>query len=189
VQGLSNHPTIAAWLTTDNLIRSFTAAVHNVSAGTNPTAHARQLAPTGPFRVIEGNGAHIDPRSYGRYDRIGDAVASVEAAKAAGVYSALKPRIEEAHAEQGVGGTFDASLERAIVELLETPVIDGPIALVPKGVGYAFADPRLEQLTPPQKQLLRMGPRNARRIQAKLREIGRELGIPEERLPSTPTTS
>ena len=33
------------------------------------------------------------------------------------------------------------------------------------------ADPRLENLSTPQKQLLRTGPDNMRRIKAKLREI------------------
>jgi hypothetical protein len=51
------------------------------------------------------------------------------------------------------------------------------------GVGYAFADPRDEGLTPAQKQLLRMGPGNARIVQAKLREIALALGIPPQRLP------
>jgi hypothetical protein len=36
---------------------------------------------------------------------------------------------------------------------------------------YKFADRQLESLTTPQKQLLRTGPENMRRIKAKLREI------------------
>jgi len=51
------------------------------------------------------------------------------------------------------------------------------------GVGYAFADAGEEDLAPAQKQLLRMGPANARAVQAKLREIALALGIPSARLP------
>ena len=53
----------------------------------------------------------------------------------------------------------------------------------PRGAGYGFADPRLERLTAAQKQLLRMGPANARLVQGSLRTIALELGIPAERLP------
>ncbi len=74
-------------------------------------------------------------------------------------------------------------MERAIVELLKVPVVEGEVALRMSGIGYAFADPRLEGLSPPQKQLLRMGPENVKAIQGKLREIASFLQIPESRLP------
>ena len=54
---------------------------------------------------------------------------------------------------------------------------------MPEGIGYGFVDPQLESLSNPQKQLLRMGPRNIRLIQAKLRETALALGIPASRLP------
>ena len=66
-----------------------------------------------------------------------------------------------------------------VTELLETPVIDGSIALESKSVAYEFADPRLQSLSA-QRQFLRMGPRNMRLIQAKLREIAPVLGIPPQ---------
>jgi hypothetical protein len=50
---------------------------------------------------------------------------------------------------------------------------------------YAFASPALEQLSPAQKLLIRTGPANARRIQARLRAIALALGIPASRLPGT----
>ena len=75
-------------------------------------------------------------------------------------------------------------LERAIVELLRTPVVTGDVRLQPSPVTYAYADPRLESLSPAQKQLLRMGPRNVSIIKRKLREIATALGIPDSRLPA-----
>ena len=47
-----------------------------------------------------------------------------------------------------------------------------------RGIGYGYADPKLEAMPAAQKQLLRMGPENARAVQAKLREIALALGIP-----------
>lgn len=101
------------------------------------------------------------------------------------LYATLKPRIEDAHRELGESNaSFNRTLERAIVSLLETPAVEGPIRLKTHGaIGYRFVDERLEALTPAQKLLLRMGPRNAHLIQAKLRDIALALGIPASRLP------
>jgi hypothetical protein len=189
VRKLSSHPTVAAWLAGDNLLRSFVAATNNVVSSRSPVPHVRRLAPSEPFRVVErGGNTFIDSRSYARYDRIADAVASVDAAGAARLYSTLKPRLSEAHDELGSGTSFDATFERALVLLLQTPVLEGPVRVEPKdGITYGYADPRLEALAPAQKQLLRMGPRNTKVIQAKLREIATALGIEDNRLPA-PTT-
>ena len=115
---------------------------------------------------------------------IANAIASVDPAGAARLYATLKPRIEEAHRELGSPDqSFDRTVERAIVALLDTPIPDGSVQLVPKGIGYAFADKSVENLTGAQKLLLRTGPRNARIIKGKLRDIGVALGIPPGRLP------
>ena len=60
------------------------------------------------------------------------------------LYATLKPRIEEAHRDLGgQNASFDRTLARAIVALLETPIVDTPPRLKPKGIGYAYADDRL----------------------------------------------
>ena len=184
VGGLSSHPRVAAWLATDNLIRNFTVAVENVAGGISPAGHLQVLRPPAPFsRSERGERLFIDPRSYDRYTSLADAVASVDPAGAARLYTTLKPRIEEAYGELGHDEPFDRALERAIVALLRVPDVEGDIELEPQGAVYQFANPRLEQMTSAQKQLLRMGPRNVRTIQERLREIALALGIPPDRLP------
>jgi hypothetical protein len=186
VGALSSHPTIAAWLTTNGLIRNFTVVVENIAAGRTPAGHLRVLRPAQPFAIVEARGREvvIDPRSYRRYDNIAAAVASVDADGAAKLYSVLKPRIEDAHRELGLGGSFDALLETAIVRLLEAPAVDGELALLPRGALWEFNDPRLARLTQAQKQLVRMGGRNVRVIQRTLRDVALALGVPPERLPT-----
>jgi hypothetical protein len=181
---LSSNPRVAAWLTTDGLIRNFTVVVANIAEGRTPASHLRTVAPTGPFRIVErGGDQFIDPRSYERYDRLADAVASVDAPGSARLYATLKPRIEEASQELGQSGaSFDRMMERAIVSLLAVPVVEGSVEVGPRGIVYGYADPALESMTPAQKHLLRMGPRNVRIIQDKLREIAQALGIPSDRL-------
>lgn len=184
VEALSSHPRVLAWLTTNGLIRNFVVVVENISTGTTPARHLRVLRPSGPFRVAEvDEETVVDPRGYERYTGIADAAASIDAARAARLYAALKPRIEEAYAELGRQEPFDRALERAIVALLQVPVLSGNVRLEETGATeYRYADRRLEQLTEPQKQLLRMGPDNVGVIQSKLREIALALGIAAERL-------
>ena len=178
VERLSSHPRVAAWLATNQLIRNFTVSVINVADGQSPSRHLRALRPSGSFGVVEEGGVPvIDPASYHRYDDYADAVGALDAEGVARTYVTLGPRVDEAAAELGHPGRFDPVLERAILELLKTPVVEGPVHLAPKGVGYEYADVRLQSLSGAQRQLLRMGPRNMKIIQAKLREIAPHLGI------------
>jgi hypothetical protein len=185
VRRLSSHPQVLAWLTTDRLIRTFTVAVANVAEGTTPAGHVQILRPRQSFAVTEvGENLVADPKSYGRYDGLAQAVESIDAAAASRLYATLKPRLDEAYRELGYLDTpFDAAVERALVRLLRTPIADRRAPIEPRGIGYGYRDERLESLSGAEKQLLRMGPANARRVQAKLREIALALGIPSERLP------
>jgi hypothetical protein len=132
--------------------------------------------------VIErGNQTAIDPKSYARYDSLAAAAESLDPAGTARLYATLKPRIEEAARELG-DSSFDRTFERAIVSLVNTPTVNDPILVEPRGIGYGFVDPKLEGLTAAQKHLIRTGPRNAAVIKQSLRNIAVALGIPEERL-------
>jgi DUF3014 family protein len=184
VKKISSNPRLAAWLATEDLIRDFTIGVANVAQGNSAARQLTVLRPSSNFRVIKrGNDIAIDPRSYARYDTLAAAAASMDPAGSARLYATLKPRIEEAARELG-DSSFDRTLERALVQLLSTPAVNDPILLQSKGLGFGFADPKLENLTAAQKHLLRTGPRNAATIQSALRAIALALGIPETRLPA-----
>ena len=179
VSALSSHPRVAAWLTTDQLIRNFTVVVVNISNGRSPARHLGAVRPTGEFIADEdGEIARIDARSYRRYDEYADAVGALDAEGTARLYATLKPRIQDAYRELGYpDGDFDRAMERALVELLNTPDIDGDVMLTPKSVSWEFAEPKLQSLSGAQRQFLRMGPRNMRIVKDKLREIAPLLGI------------
>lgn len=191
VKQLTSHPVAAAWLTTDGLVRNFVVVVANVVDGTAPGAHLRPLRPTSTFQVIDRSGRlFIDPRSYRRYDGVAGAATSIDPAGAARLYTTLKPRLEEAYRELGNPDSFDHAVETAIVRLLQVPAVSDPVQVQLKGgTGYAYANPSLESLTGPQKQLLRMGPANVQAIQSSLRAIAVALGIPANRLPSPQKTN
>jgi len=84
---------------------------------------------------------------------------------------------------------FDDTLVRAMAELLETPVVDGPILLEQKVLSYAMTDPALEALSPAQKQLLRMGPKGVQVVHEKIGQLAAALGIAPSRLPRPKTYS
>jgi hypothetical protein len=180
VRKLSSHPQVAAWLATDGLIRNFVVVVTNIAEGKTPTRFLRTLKPPAPFTVAGGPGtAEIDPRSFERYTTFAQAVDSLDPAATARLYVLLKPRMQEAAAELGTTESFDRVLQRALQLLIDTPVPGNPVRVTPVGArDYGFADASLEGLTAPQKQLLRMGPQNARVVQAKLRAIAQALREP-----------
>jgi hypothetical protein len=186
VTRLSSHPRVAAWLTSDHLLRDFVAIVVNISQGQTPTPHLTHVKPQGTFQTQQqGAAIRIDPRSYSRYDSYASAVAELDAQGAARLYATLRPRIDEAYGELGApDGDFDRTFQKALVQLLETPIVEGDVGLASTSVSYSFADPALEGLAPVQRQFLRMGPRNMRLVRAKLVEIAGFLGIPPDSLPA-----
>ena len=182
---LSSYPVIAAWLTTDGLILNFAAVTSRVANHDQVAQELRAIGPVPPFRPrVSRDRLFLDPSSYKRYDRYSAAVSSIDSRGAAQLYATLKPRILDASKRiDPTAPEFDSVMERAFVDLLRVPIVEGEIELVPQGMVYGFADPRLEELSPAQKHLLRMGPQNVQVIQKKLREIADYLGIPASRLP------
>lgn len=173
VTRLSSHPTVAAWLATKGLIANFTLVTLTIAEGRTPATLLRPIAPRGRFGTTTSHdGLLIDPRSYDRYNPHAEAIAALDSAGAASLYLTLKPRITDAYKELGFPeGDFDRVLERAIGVLLQTPAVDDKATLLPKGVTYAYADPALQSVSPAQKQLLRLGPRNGQIVRGKLEEI------------------
>jgi hypothetical protein len=121
--------------------------------------------------LVEGR-LRLSEKSAHRYDTFAQAVTSIDVRAAAKVYRALHPVLEAAW--RGLGypdASLDARAAEALGRLVDAPVPPGPIELVEAGRLYILADPELESLGAVEKQLIRMGPQNARRVQAKAREL------------------
>ena len=178
VISLTRHEGINTWLASNELVRKFVAFADNVAHGQVAKGPVRSLAPEGPFLVkpLGNDTFELDPASYDRYNRFTEIAVSVDARRAAEFYHLLRPLFKAAYAELGYGDRdFDDVVFQAIGRLLETPVIEEPIVLVRPVVMYKYQDERLENLSPVQKQLMRMGPRNTRLLQNKLSEVALEL--------------
>jgi hypothetical protein len=182
LQQLSSHPQLAAWLLTNDLIRKFTAIVDRIAIGASPAKPAAFAKPSQPFHATgSGDSLRIDPQSYDRYNTLAAVVDSLDVDGSARTYQRLKPLINQAYRELGYPDEdFDRKLSMAIARLLDTPVPTGPAALKATSVSYQFADPELESLSSPQKQLLRMGPQNMQIVQAKLRAFAKAAGLMQQ---------
>ena len=147
VSALSSNPVVASWLTTERLIVNFVVVTSKIADGQTPVAELKTVGPVPPFKARTARGTlSIDPSSYHRYDRYAQAVSALDARGTVRLYETLKPRINEADKSFGGSGEFNGELERAIVELLTVPIVEGPVALKMSGIVYAYADPRLEGL-------------------------------------------
>jgi hypothetical protein len=179
VASFSSHPELAAWLATPDLVRTFVAIVDKIAIGVSPAKSAPFVRPKQPFEVSgSGPTLQISQASYDRYNTIASVIDSVNADGAAKAYARIKPLCEQAYRDLGYpDGDFDKKMSLAMARLLDTPVPAGPIELRATSVTYQFADPDLESLSSPQKQLLRMGPRNMKVVQAKLREFVKAAGL------------
>ncbi|MFC2167379.1 DUF3014 domain-containing protein [Acidobacteriota bacterium] len=182
---LSTHTTLSQWLKSKDMIRSFVAAVDNIANGETPRSHIAFFKPEGIFDIVVRDGiVSIDPGSYQRYNLVADVFSSLNAKQTVRLYWLLSPTLQEAYKELGYPNkAFQKTLIMAMAELLKVPVLDQNIEVEKDVVYYEIVDPRLESLNPAQKHLLRMGPENIEIIQAKLRELAQELGVPESELP------
>lgn len=184
-KALSTNPELARWLGRSALVRTLTAVVDNVASGESPRQHLDFLAPRQRFAAARRPPRQIvpDPKGFAGYDGFADAVASLDATAAATAYRTLEPLFDAAYVELGhPGGGFSKALDRAIQALLAAPVLREDTALVPHAIGFRYADPALEGLTAAQKQFLRIGPRNVRIVQGKLREL--QAALSPEQQPS-----
>jgi len=170
---LSAHPDFVRWLATDNLIRQMANVVDRISRGLSPAPEVALLRPQGAFEVTRGGAPTITPASFRRYDGLASIVESLDAKSIVQAYHTIQPRLDEAYRALGrTEGGVDHAIDVALQMLIDTPIPAEPLRVTTgKGATYAYADGQYERLQPVQKQLLRMGPDNARRIQARLREI------------------
>jgi hypothetical protein len=172
-------PQLREWLSQPELLDRWVVVADNLALDTSPRKQLLFLAPKAPFKALEKGGrATIDPRSYQRYDSVAGAIASVDAKALASAVRELHPWLESAYHKLGYPDrSFDAAAQAALQRLVDAPVVETPPALKSKGAIWLFADEKLESLGPVEKQMLRMGPRNTRVIQAKAREIAAALDL------------
>ena len=166
-------PEMSEWLKQDDLVRRFAVVADNARLGDYPRKQLAFLAPEAKYPVIQnGDGWVADPEGYHRFDKFVDVAISVDPKRAVALLRTLSPLLVTALKELGQLNPDPIATVRAGIDVaLATPDLQGEVQLVQPKVYYQYADPRLEQLKPLQKQLLRMGPQNVARIKSYLAQV------------------
>ncbi|MET6759118.1 DUF3014 domain-containing protein [Pseudoalteromonas sp. NCIMB_1079] len=167
---------VMSLMVTDDVIRRGVVFVDNLAKGKVAKKHTPVVQPEDKFSVNEGDILTINPNSYERYTPYVKIFTSMSAAQAVRMYEEYKPLINNAYSEIGYGDDeFNQTLTDAIDLLLDTPEPEGDLPLLRDSVTYQYAFSEWEQLPAAQKQLLRMGPENMKKVKAALRNIKAQL--------------
>ncbi len=191
LEAASKDPQLRQWLAQGDLLRRWALALDNVAEGVLQRRDLGFLTPDKPFAAVRtaSGKLYLDPQSYLRWDAVADAIGSVDAPAFVHAVKTLHPLLEASWRALGYPGrSLDARAAQALQRLRDAPVLREPpeLKLEPAGRLFLFADPALEALTPVEKLLLRMGPRNARLIQEKARQISVLLNYRHAALAESP---
>lgn len=167
----------ASLLVNDELLRRFVVFTENTARKSTAPNFQIVQEPEQAFRVYQQSGKeYIDAASFKRYTPYVEMLDSMDTDAMMSLYETYRPALEDIYAEIGdPDDNFKYVLIDAINHVLDTPEVPVPIEVYTDSVMYKFKDERLEDLSAPQKQLLRTGPENMRRIKAKLRELKQSL--------------
>jgi hypothetical protein len=161
----------------DLLVRRIVATVDGLGQK-KLAVRMRALRPTpGAFLTEEeGESLVIGADNAARYAPAVRLLEAADVAALAQLYFRFYPRFQEAYEQLGYpGGYFNDRLVEVIDDMLDTPDVQAPIALVRPKVQHEFADRDLEGRSAGQKLLLRMGPDHATTIKSKLRQLRIEV--------------
>ena len=169
----ADEATVNRMLVNEGLIQRFVVSVTNLANDEMAPNHQLLTPPEQNFRVYSQAGKQwIDAASYKRYTPYVDMLESFDNDALLNINGIYKCDIQAKFSEIGnPDEDFNQVLLEAIDQLLDTPEVPVPVEVYSDSVAYKYADERLENLNEPQKQLLRTGPDNMRRIKAKLREL------------------
>jgi len=174
---LSSLAGTTTWPVDEDLLRGLVEAVEDVASGSSPWPQLELLRPDTRFRVSRREGRQIiTESSFGPYNELADAFAAIDTPAVVEIYSRLRPLCEAMHRELSPAhASFDERVQQAIAHLLEVEVPGGDLVVEAGTISFIYVDPGLESLTDVQRHFLRMGPRNMRLVQGKLRELQRAL--------------
>jgi hypothetical protein len=186
--GLLGRDAVLSYLNVGEYVRRVVATVDNL-----PRRRAAvRMWPVNPtadrFVVTEKDeAAFVDPANARRYDGFVNMVAGADTGKFVALYVRLYPLFQQAYVDLGYPTRyFNDRLVEVIDHLLAAPEVKGPIQLVRPEVKepmkveqgrvlWSYADPQLEALSAGHKIMLRVGPENAAKLKAKLREVRRQV--------------
>jgi len=175
--GLVDGKALARWLNLDSIVRRIVVTVDNLPRRKLPQQYSLTKPVAGKFLAAgKDDNLSMRPENARRYTPYVDMVETLDTAKLVGLYARFYPLLQQEYKNLGSPSKyFNDRLVEVIDDLLAAPDATQPIKLVQPKVFYQFADPALEELSAGGKIMVRIGPDNARRVKAKLREIRQQI--------------
>lgn len=173
VAKLNGGPLATQFVQRPNTVERAVAIVDNVRQGAVPY----KLLPVGrpgkafPFQD-NGLAVTINAEGFARYDGLASAIAALDVPAMIGLYELLSPAVTEAWSMLGyTDASFEEAALTALGMIMLAPDTNLEARLIKVEANWIYEDEALESLPPIQKQIMRMGPDNAEKVQAKAREL------------------
>jgi len=164
---------VERFVVSDDLIRHIVVTIDNLT-DEKVAERLRPVKPA-PGRFMVGGSEEspvLDAANYERYKPMVQLLRSTDTQRLVALYVRYYPLFQQSYENLGHPPQyFNDRVVEVIDRLLDTPDVQGPIALAQPNVQYEFADPKLESLAAGQKMLIRMGSDNAKSVKDKLREL------------------
>ena len=156
-----------------NIIERSASLIYLMAQGDVPYKLLPVSRPKATFPISDdGTQVITDPAGFERYDALTQWLESLELKPLLSSLEWFIPLFREAWSYYGEDpAAFDMAVVMTLDLVIATPEVDlSEARLIRKEAVWIFEDPAIEELAPIQKQVLRMGPENAKILKAKAAE-------------------
>ena len=161
------------YLIPGNIIERSTSLIYLMAQGDVPYKLLPVSRPKAAFPFSDdGEQVVADPAGFERYDALTEWIESLDLESLLSSLEWFIPLFREAWSYYGENpAAFDMAVVMTLDLMIATPEVDlSGARLTRKEAVWIFEDPAIEGLWPIQKQMLRMGPENAKILKAKAAE-------------------
>lgn len=165
---------LTEWFSVKDVIKKSIVIVNDLSQSQIVHKHRKFLKMSQAMQVKqEGGSLYIAEKSYQRYNVLANAIVAIDEQKALAFYVKFKPLFKQVYDNFSYPENYrlEDIFIKALSVITQSPVIEKRIKVVRHAIGYRFADKNLEAMNAVDKQMLRMGPANTRKIQTKAKQL------------------
>ena len=162
------------YLMPNNIIERSASLIYLTAQGDVPYKLVPIARPKAKFPIVDdGTQVVADPDGFTRYDPITGWIESLDAPALVDAFADFLPLFREAWGFYGEDPNyFDLAVIETLDTIIATPEIDiTEERLIRKEAVWIYESPAIESLAPIQKQVLRMGPRNASAVKQKATQV------------------
>ena len=149
-----------------DLIQRFVLMVDNIAKGSISSKHSPAKSPKDIFYPKTVNDkSYMGEANYARFDVYVNLIYSLPTEVWVEIYKKMQPLMQSAYADIGYDEDFDNTLRQSIANVQKVKVPLDAIEVFRPSVAYHYTDEQLENQNDITKQIYRLGPYNATRVQ------------------------